>query len=42
MYRVYHLNVFRKSFANRDNAIAYVLGQGDAIENYEILDESDN
>ena len=40
-YKVYHLNNFRKSFSTRDNAIAYVLGQGESIDNFEILDGSD-
>ena len=42
MFRVYMCGEFRKSFSTRDNAIAYILGQGESVDNFEILDGSDN
>jgi hypothetical protein len=42
MYKVYFLGEFRKAFPTRDKAIAYILGQGESIDNFEILDGSDN
>lgn len=43
MFRVYYLNRFVKSCATRDIASAYILLQGiDSVQDYEILDESDN
>jgi len=41
MYKVYHLNVFRKSFSNRDAAMTYILNQNSDHDNFEILDGSD-
>ena len=47
MYRVYHLNVFKRSFPTRDMAVEWILnrtyeaGLADAYGDYEILDESD-
>jgi hypothetical protein len=41
-YKVYMLGEFRKAFTTRDNAIAYILGQGESVDNFEILDGSDN
>jgi hypothetical protein len=40
MYRVYHLNRYVKTFADRDAALLYVATQRIAGD-YEILDESD-
>ena len=40
MYRVYHLNVFVKSFRTRDAALDFVYSKPDH-EDYEILDGSD-
>lgn len=40
MYRVYHLNNFVKSFADREKALAFVYSKPNH-EDYEILDGSD-
>lgn len=46
MYRVYHLNVYKRSFPTRDMAVDWILnktynvGKAD-YGDYEILDESD-
>jgi hypothetical protein len=47
MYRVYHLNVYKRSFPTRDMAVDWILnrvfdgGGRTAYGDYEILDESD-
>jgi hypothetical protein len=46
-YRVYHLNVYVKSFRTRDDALRFILSQTKRQDNYyfaedfEILDGSD-